>query len=292
MSGTNFFSGHRVVGLSLVVGVALMTLCCGVVWGGESDGPATTEGEDEVSEMEETAEMPTGKEAVREVEEAARERISEAVAAWRRALESLTARKSTGWILCAALVLAGGALLFFGWRLINSTFVFLSSAVGAGTGAYMALQACVVTNPHGDPTGKATCVVLGAVFGITLYLGTALRARPVAWMLVVAAPFLALSASVFPSSPPLAVVAAAGGLGMGLATAFRQRSIATVSSAMLGAMILIFSAGMLVYLVDTETVHGWFDAAVGRPLVLALGMVLLIFIGTDLQLVLSRGEEQ
>jgi hypothetical protein len=251
-------------------------------------GPAEKEDE-ELMEVEDVDSVPSAREAVDKVRESARERVSQALKVWRRALVSLTARKITAWVVFAVLVLFGAALLFAGYRLINSTFVFVSTAVGTGVGAYLGLQACVVASPQGDATGKAVCLLLGAVFGIALFLGSAVRARPVAWMLVTAAPFLALSASVFPSSPTLAIVAAVGGLGMGLATALRQRPVTTVSSAMLGAMALLFSAGMFVYLLDNPALHGWFDTAVGHPLVLALGLVLLIFVGTDIQLILSRG---
>ena len=283
--------------LMMLAGCLLMV--CGKTRAQGDGGSATgkEQQEEKLSPLEaegegkEREKMPSAGEAARSLEKTARHQLGRGVVVWRSALRSLTARKFSGWLLLAFLVLSGLALLFAGWSLVNSTFVLLATAIGAGTGGYLGLQACLVLEPSTTGEGKATCLVLGAVFGIVLYLGTSLRARPIAWMLVVSAPFVVLSAAVYPVNGFIAVLAACGGLGMGLVASLRRRALTTVSTAMFGALLLTFCTGLIVYLLDIEKLHNAFDKAVAHPLLLGLGVVLLIFIGTDLQLMLSKKKE-
>lgn len=285
-------SGYRGPVFYLLVMMALMALASGTSAAGQAEGAPAKNGKGSPEKVEKRPEMPEAKEVVEGAEKVAREQINAAVKAWRQVLRDLTARKDTGWVLFVSLVLFGCALLVYGWRLLNRAFLFLAAAVGGGVGSYMGLQACLVLSSQAETIGKAGCLLIGAAFGIALYLGTALRAKPLAWMLLVAAPFLIFSAYIAPSSFTVALLAAGSGLAMGLAAGLRQRAMVTVSTAMLGALMVVFSGGMLVHLLGSRTAHEWFDTVVGRPFVLAAVFLLLIFIGTDLQLILTSGEQK
>lgn len=225
------------------------------------------------------------------LKEVAREQMEEGTQKWERALQRLSAHRPSGWLLCVVLGILGLALLGFGDRMVEKAFVPVVSLVGVGAGGYLGLQLCILLFGYPSETTQAGAIFIGiGVFGV-LYAVAAVRARPVAWMLVVATPFFMLSAMLAGTSPLVATVAAIVGAVLAILACLRHHVLATISTAMLGAFSLTFSWGLLMHMIRDRQYRAFFGRAIDHPYVLGLIIILIIGAGVDFQLLFSREEE-
>lgn len=255
----------------------------GVSGANQQTGSEQTDGKDA-----QPAEMPSAGEVAEGLGEGARGLGRRILQSWRAGVSGLAERQFFAWVLCIVLLAVGCASLGFGWTLVHSLFVPIVTGMGALTGGYFALQARLATNPEAGGVAQTVFLILGGGFGLTLFLICALKARPVAWILFVAAPFCALSALIFHASVPVALFTVAAGLGLGFITTFARRTVTIIATALMGGLLLAFCAGLLAYLLDAQFMQKGIDASVQHPLFFAVALVLVIFVGADVQLMLGK----
>ena len=224
------------------------------------------------------------------VRDAAEERAQQYAAHWQRAIFVLTQDKSFGWMAAAFLLAFGALSLFFGWALVKSAFLPIAATVGCGAGALLGMHMALLVSPAGWGEPVVRPMIWGGTIGLIALLGAAIKARPLAWMLVVAAPFFVASVVVFPLEPGgalLALISVAGGLLLALFAAIKPRLVAAASSGLLGALCLAFCWGALARLTGLPFLTASFQAAIAHPLALMAGIVLVAVAGADLQCVLG-----
>ncbi len=238
--------------------------------------------------IEEPEEPPAPGELGEKLDEVARKKMKQGTRSWQRALERLSAHGPSGWLLCVVAVILGFALLGFGDRMVEKAFIPVVSLVGIGAGGYLGLQLCILVLGYPSDTSQAVSILGGVVLGGLIYAVSAIKAPPVAWMLLVATPFLMLSAMLATTSPIVAAVSGSVGTVLAILACLRHHVLATISTSMLGAFALTFSWGLLMHLVPNRQYRAFFVRAIDHPYVLALVIVLLIGAGVDFQLLFSR----
>lgn len=209
---------------------------------------------------------------------------------WQQAISTLTQDKSFGWIAVVFLFAFGSLSMLFGWALVKSAFLPIAAMVGCGTGALGGMQIALIVSPLGGEGVGVRPMIWGGTIGFIALLGAAIKVRPLAWMLVVAAPFFVASVVVFPMEPwgeLLAMISVAGGMLLALLAAIKQRLVAAASSGLLGALCLAFCWGALARLTNVHFLNASFNAAIAHPLALMAGILVVAIAAADLQCVLG-----
>jgi hypothetical protein len=201
--------------------------------------------------------------------------------------ESVTGRALLGWGSFAVAVLIGLVAMLFGWTLVQSLLVPFAPVWGLATGGVTAF--CIVQAFYtGRPTWfRLVVLAVGVTTGLSLYLFSALRAKPVAAFLVIMSPFLILAAFLFPQQGVLGLVIFCAGVLAGFAAMIEVRPLAIISTSMLGAGAFMAAYGLLAHLVGEQDTFAFlrdsFNWLIGRPGMLAIVWGVLTFIGANFQ---------
>ena len=254
---------------------------------GETAAPDEKEDQDN-----EKKEAPSAGELAEGIRDTLSDKIQQCIGCWTDALEALSENKTMGWLVGMAVLVLGLLLLGFGWAVLKALFVPFTAVLGMSCGAFFALQVAVGMMPESGGGTKLILLAIGAVFGLVLFLGCAIKAPPIAWMLVAMAPFMIISVFVFPISPTTAVVTTGLGLAFGLASSMRRRALTIISTSLLGALGVAFCWGLFTYLLAQEALLNLFEEAVARPFVVAGAVLLIVFIGSDVQFILGPVEDE
>jgi len=209
---------------------------------------------------------PPGVEAAGELARGASQRLAGYGARWQQVLARLAANKPFGWLAGVASLALGIMLLFFGWALLRFAFPVLAVVTGCVAGGFLALEFVVVVRPEAGEVSQRLALALGAVLGAVILLGIAHNARPLAWMLMAAAPFLVASVLLYPvgaAGPVVAISCSAFGLAFGIC--------------------LVFCWGLLTHLLSGGGARTLFALALERPLALLLCAVAGTSVGADYQ---------
>ena len=203
-----------------------------------------------------------------------------------RFLGDLCANPMLGWLGAAVTLALGMVLLMFGWTLLRAVFVPFCAVVGFATGASAAAAIVLSAMPDASPGAKRLLLSAAAVGGTVVYGATALKARPIACMLVVAAPFLAVAALLLPLGG-IGVVLGMGAVVLALAFGFGSvltlRPLAIVSTAALGAVCLAACWGLLGHLLGEGLVRKSADWSISHPLALVVLVLCLAIVGASFQ---------
>ena len=234
---------------------------------------------------------PSPKELADSGVDSARKGITALTDSWRALLEATTASGVVAVGAVGTSFLAGGLLLLFGWSLLRTFFVPISALVGAVSGAGMG-AGLAMTVAEDSSMPLLVGIGVGVVLGLPLFLTTALKARPICWILLGALPFALLGTLLFPLSPLAACTSLMVGAGVGLFTAMKRRVILIISTSVLGALCMTFCWGVTTYTLDKEPLTKAFDSALQHPFLLLLGVALLAFVGADFQLVLGLADTE
>ncbi|MBS3764538.1 MAG: hypothetical protein KGZ25_14665 [Planctomycetes bacterium] len=268
---------------------------------GKEDGPTVPTLTQE-SEEEEEGEEKEGEEGEEDEEEKkkkkgfkarTREKYDLVLSYWQEALEGLSSEPVIGWPVVLGSVLIGLVLLGFGWTLLKLMFVPFATLMGFGAGAFMGMQLSVSAFGSIGAGAKVGIVVGGALFFLILFLLTAIKARPVAWLLIVTAPFLVLSTLIFPLTALAGILCAAIGILLGLLSSLHRRSLAILSTALLGSILLVFAWALATFLIKNPSLNSILIAVMrDKPLYLLAIIGLVAFIGGDVQVVLGPPDDK
>jgi len=256
---------------------------------GEGAKPDEKEGGEDEKEKKEA---PSAGELAEGLRDTLSDKIQQCIGYWTNALEALGENRPLGWLVGMAVLALGLLLLGFGWAVLKALFVPFTAVLGMSCGAFFALQVAVGMMPESAAGTKLALLAIGAVFGLVLFLGCAIKAPPIAWMLVAMAPFMIISVFVFTISPTTAVVTTGLGLAFGLASSMRRRELTIISTSLLGALGVAFCWGLFTQLLAQEALLNLFEKAVARPFVVAGAVLLIVFIGSDVQFILGPVEDE
>lgn len=202
-------------------------------------------------------------------------------------LAQLVRRPAAAWTAVVALLGGGLALLLFGWAMMKALFLPLSSLIAAATATFLAGEIVLAMSPDSSSALQLGVPAVGAAGAIALNVVLARKARPLAWLMVVLAPFLVLSAFIFPLGPYgklLAVVTVAVGLAVGFVSTVHHRLLVIVSNSLLGATCLVAGLAVLAQLTRIGAMLSALDWAIRVGWPLPLVVVVLAAAGVNLQL--------
>jgi hypothetical protein len=209
-------------------------------------------------------------------------------------LRRAAANPAVGWPRALVLLAAGLAMLAFGWALLKTLFLPLSVLVAAATGGFLSAEAARCLSETESAAAVMAFMGLGAVLGAVFCFILARKVRPLAWMLVVAAPFLILSVFLFPlgfGGAALAVAAAAGGLVLGFLATSRHRILVILSNSLLGAMCAASAIAMMIHLSGIASLLNALDWTLEAGWPVLVGLVLVMGAGTNFQLTFGPPDE-
>ncbi len=189
-----------------------------------------------------------------------------------------------GWPAFTVLLLVGALAMFFGWAFVRSLLVPCAPVLGLATGGFMAFS--LVEALYADRPGWFRWTLLGggAVLGAGAYLLSALKAKPVAAFLVVLCPFLILSAFLFPYSGGMGLLLFCVGFLAGFAAMVDVRPVAIIATCILGGTFVLAAWGLLSHLLgEIAFLRAFFEWLLANPLMLAVALAALIFIGSSFQ---------
>jgi hypothetical protein len=200
-------------------------------------------------------------------------------------LEKATESKVIGWggVLTATIV--GAVALLFGWLLVQTLLVPSAPVLGLITGAVLAFSIVESFYTHAAPFVRLGLVGLGCLLGVTAYLFSALRAKPVATFLVIMSPFLIIAAFMFSYSEVLGLLLFAGGFIAGFLAMVNVRPLSVVASSVFGSSALIIGFGMMSHVMesdDTVVQQAW-NWLVESPAMLLIAWAVLAFVGLSFQ---------
>jgi len=207
-------------------------------------------------------------------------------------LENLTSNRLVGWVLVGLGALLGALCMFFGWTLVKSLLIPFAPVLGLSTGAAIAF--CIVEAFYAGESRpvwfRLTVLVIGAGLGVAGYLFSALRAKPIAAFLVVMSPFLILSSvlfsyKVFAYHEIVALLLFCTGFLVGFAAMIEVRPVSIVSTALLGACVLLTVLGLTSHLMGERMVvlGDIFNWLIENPGMLAITVGVLVFVGAGFQ---------
>ena len=276
--------------------VLILGLCCAVAHGQEGvlletgvPGAAGKDGEAKPPAKE--APAPEEKAGLAERAQAKLTKFSKHVD---KAFAAVAERRLLGLVLIPVSLVAGGVLLLFGWRLLNGLFVPFATVMGALLGGFLAFQVVLALSAEPGTSTLVGVSIVGVVAGVALFCGTALKAVPVAWMLIVAAPFLVVSTFLFPlgrTGQLVAVITVVVGMVLGFASMMKRQPMVIFSTALLGSISLVFCFGIVTHLTEAEALQSVLDFVYKYPFALLGAIGLLTLVGGDLQFITAPSEE-
>lgn len=240
-------------------------------------------------------ERPGRHEAVRKKVEEVKKEVGERVKDFATYADGYLGKASErplyGWCALAGTALIGTLALFFGWTFLQWLLVPSAPLLGLATGGFTAF--CIVQSLYTSRPAwfRLTLVGLGVALGVSLYLFSALKAKPVAVFLVILSPFLMFAAFLFSYSTTIGHSAAVAliifcmGFAAGFAAMIEVRPLSIVATSMLGAAGLVATWGLLSHLLQGNPafVSDVFKWLIENPLMLGLAWVALVFVGVSFQ---------
>jgi hypothetical protein len=208
--------------------------------------------------------------------------------------ENLSARPFRAWAFVAFAAGFGLLMLLYGWALIKSFMVPFAPVWGLVLGGFTAFSMVKMFMVGGDSALWQRLVMMGggALFGVGLFMFAALRAKPVAALLVVLSPFLIAATFVASSSVQMAIAIFFVGFVAGFAAMIQVRPIAIISTSLFGALSLLSVYGVLAYLLapEAEATEEAPSAMIGsiqwlfaNPWMLLLILAMVAFLGCNFQ---------
>ena len=207
-------------------------------------------------------------------------------------LDELSDSAAIGWPAAAVAMLLGGALLAYGWALFRNLFLPVCAVVGLATGSSVAAAVVLSAMQDVSPALRQLSLLVGASAGTVIYLVIAAKARPIACIMVIAAPFLILAALLLPlgsTGSVLALAAIVLALAMGFGSVIKLRPLAIVSTAVLGAVCLAVWWGLLSHLCEISFIDRSSRWAMSHPWALIVVVACLAALGISFQLNLGPG---
>lgn len=199
--------------------------------------------------------------------------------------DAATESSFIGWGFLAGAGAVGLVSLFFGWTLVQTLLVPCAPVVGLATGAVISFSLVEAFYEQSTPGFRIALMGVGCLAGIALFLFAAVRAKPIAALLVVMAPFLILASVLFPFSDAAGLAVAVVGFVAGFMAMVSVRPLCIFGTSLLGAMMLISVFGLLAHLgTGTEgAVRQAWDWFVAYPLMLAILLGIVSFLGLSFQ---------
>jgi hypothetical protein len=202
-------------------------------------------------------------------------------------LENLTGSRPLAWTLMVVAVVVGLISLMYGWTLIQSLLIPLAPVWGVLTGGVTAF--CVIEAFYTNTQAwfRVVLLTVGVALGLSLYLFSALRAKPVAAFLVVLSPFLILAMPLFglPQTQVVGLVLFCAGFLAGFAAMVEVRPLAILSTALFGSGCLMGVWGTLAHLLGKgfPFLIDSFTWTIGQPVMLILVWAVVGFVGVSYQ---------
>jgi hypothetical protein len=200
-------------------------------------------------------------------------------------LEKATDSKVVGWGGVVAAAVIGALSLFFGWLLVQALLVPSAPVLGLITGAVLAFSIVESFYTQAAPLFRVILVVLGCMLGVTAYLFSALRARPVATFLVIMSPFLIIAAFLFSYSQMLGLLLFAGGFVAGFLAMVNVRPLSIFATSVLGSSALVLGFGLVAHVMESDdtVVQSAWNWLVESPLMLIIGWTVIAIAGMSFQ---------
>lgn len=198
----------------------------------------------------------------------------------------LAGNRFRGWIVFAVMALVGAVSLLYGWTILKSFMVPFAPVWGLSLGAITAF--CLIRSFYTDYGHYSQLAILGAgsVFGLSVFLFAALKAKPIAAFLVVLAPFLVAAAFLLDTNSKLGIVIFIIGFIAGFAAMIEVRPMSIISTSLLGSLLLVGAYGLLSHLLSGGSavfLRDSFKWMLGNPLMLIIAILVLAFLGTNYQ---------
>jgi len=203
---------------------------------------------------------------------------------------ALAGNTGIAWIVMLTLAVLGMASMLYGWTAVKSFLVPFAPVWGLTLGA-ITMWAMIRAFYSGDQHTLAWKLALmagGSLFGVSLFLFAAVKAKPVATFMVVMAPFLA--ASVFLFNPDaqggMQVGIAVFGVGFvaGFAAMIEVRPIAILSTSFMGTLCLLSAYGIMGHLLGgVPFLNDSFKWLLEEPMMLLLAMAVITYLGCNFQ---------
>jgi hypothetical protein len=179
----------------------------------------------------------------------------------------------------------GVVSLFFGWTLVQSLLVPCAPVVGLATGGVMAFSIVRTFYEESSSGLRIALLAVGCLVGLAAYLFSAMRAKPIAALLVVMSPFIILASFLFPYNATAGLVLFIAGFIGGFMAMLSVRPLCILGTSLLGGVLLVTAMGLLAHLGndDEGTVRQAWDWFVNNPLNLAVLLCVVSFLGLSFQ---------
>ncbi len=201
--------------------------------------------------------------------------------------EEATNNRLVGWGLFAGALTVGLASMLYGWAVMQVFLIPFAPFWGVITGGGIAFCMIAALYSEREVWFKLLLLAVGVAMGFGLYLFSALRAKPVAALLVIMSPFLLIAAFLFPVHDKLGLAIFAAGFLAGFAAMIEVRPLAIVATSILGACAVLSGVSLLSHLIgdQVEWLSELFNWLVVNPLMLAIVLAVLAFIAANYQFI-------
>jgi hypothetical protein len=273
------------------------------VQGAEAGEEGSQEGETAADEPEDEDEPESeGGPGVHDRLDRGREAFGDAVAgASERAerwIKETSENPLRGWATVVLATLFGLLMLLFGWALVKSFMIPFAPVWGLILGGFVTFS-LIRTFQSGAEWQLWHRVVImgaGALFGVAVFMFAALRAKPIAALLVVISPFLIVATFVAGTNVQWAIAIFFIGFVAGFAAMVQVRPISIISTSLFGALSLLIAYAVGAYLMfppvepDAEgqlAQTSWMVDSVQwlleNPLMALLAVCIVAFLGVNFQ---------
>jgi len=190
------------------------------------------------------------------------------------------------WCVLILAVVVGMVSLLYGWAVVKSFLVPFAPVWGLALGAVTSLCLVQAFASDKEATWRLAIFVAGSIFGVSLFMFAALRAKPVAVFLVTLSPFIIAAAFLMDLNAKIGIIVCGVGFLAGFAAMIEVRPISIASSAIMGALCFLMAHGLLSHLWgDEESFPARsFTWLTENPLMLLMVVGVLSFLGTNFQL--------
>lgn len=190
------------------------------------------------------------------------------------------------WCAFGLMVVVGIISLLFGWTIVHSFLVPFAPLWGLALGvatSYSVIQAFY--SDWGEYV-KLALLGAGALLGMSLFLFTAIRAKPIAAFLIVMSPFLVASAFLLDYSMQTGIALFVIGFVAGFAAMIEIRPLAIGSTSLLGALCFGGAYGLLARLLrgeGTRFLDDSFNWLLANPWMLLIAVGAIMSMGMSFQ---------
>jgi hypothetical protein len=204
--------------------------------------------------------------------------------------QSLSETVVVAWVVMLTLTVLGLASMLYGWTAIKSFLVPFAPVWGLALGALTmwAMIRSFYSDTQHTLAWKLALMGGGSLFGVSLFLFAAVKAKPVATFLVIMAPFLAASVFLFDPDTQqgmqLGIAVFAVGFVAGFAAMIEVRPISILSTSFMGTLCLLSTYGILGHVLSgAKFLNVSFRWLLSEPLMLLLAMAVVTYLGCNFQ---------